>query len=95
MKSQASATTLLGGGRREPGSEQSSCQTNSMSAMHDQRRQHDAGRRGRAASREPLDGRPHRRPEGHDLAPSRPAPGTAAAIGRGVGVGCAAITPPS
>ena len=30
MKSQASDTTLVGGGRRAPGSEQRSCQTNSV-----------------------------------------------------------------
>ena len=32
MKSQASVTTLVGGGRREPASEQSSCQTISVKA---------------------------------------------------------------
>ena len=32
MKSQASATTLLGGGRRAPGSEHRSCQTNKVIA---------------------------------------------------------------
>ena len=32
MKSQASATTLVGGGRRAPGSEHRSCHTNSVTA---------------------------------------------------------------
>ena len=32
MKSQASATTLVGGGRRAPGSEHRSCQTNRVIA---------------------------------------------------------------
>ena len=88
MKSQASDTTLVGGGRRAPGSEQRSCQTNSVTAMHDQRRQQRRRTSCRAAS-------PHRaratgRTGGRKATISAVAPGTGhgGRDGRGVGLAC-------